>query len=165
MLCFFPEDLAVSKDLTKQFKEEYWTTHSDNTDPNLSVMVLSSHIWPLDAPSDDFRIPQAFLPLCTHFQQFYRQEHTGRKLNWLWLYSKNEIHTNYTTRKHILTTSTYQMAVLVQYNDRDSLTLQELVDCTGLSQEILKQVLTILTKARILLYDKETDAYDLNLSK
>lgn len=57
------------------------------------------------------------------------------------------------------------MAVLVQYNDYDSLTLEELVNYTGISQDILKQVLAVLTKAKILLQDKEDDPYDLNPSK
>lgn len=56
------------------------------------------------------------------------------------------------------------MAVLVQYNDYDSLTLEELVNYTGISQDILKQVLAVLTKAKILLQDKEDDPYDLNPS-
>ena len=72
---------------------------------------------------------------------------------------------NYTQQKYILMTSSYQMAVLVQYNDYDSLTLEELVNYTGISQEILKQVLTLLTKAKILLQDKDGDPYDLNPSK
>ena len=57
------------------------------------------------------------------------------------------------------------MAVLVQYNDYDSLTLEELVNYTGINQESLKQVLAPLTKAKILLQDKDGDAYDLNPSE
>ena len=130
-----------------------------------TVMVLGTNYWPLSAPSIDFIIPKDILPTYNRFSQYYQTKHSGRKLTWLWNYSKNEIRTNYTQQKYILMTSSYQMAVLVQYNDYDSLTLEELVNYTGISQEILKQVLTLLTKAKILLQDKDGDPYDLNPSK
>lgn len=157
--------MSLSKDLTSQFKEKMQVSHPEDSDLNFSVMVLGTNFWPLSAPSIDFIIPKDILPTYNRFQQYYQTKHSGRKLTWLWNYSKNEIRTNYTNQKYILMTSSYQMAVLVQYNDYDSLTLEELVNYTGISQDILKQVLAVLTKAKILLQDKEDDPYDLNPSK
>lgn len=56
------------------------------------------------------------------------------------------------------------MAVLVQYNDHDTLSLDELLEATGISKEILVQVLGVLVKAKILI-NEEQDQYDLNPSK
>ena len=53
------------------------------------------------------------------------------------------------------------MAVLLQYNNNDTLSLDELVSATAISKDILKQVLAVLVKAKILI-NEETDQYDLN---
>ena len=55
------------------------------------------------------------------------------------------------------------MAVLLQYNKHDTLSLDELVTATAISKEILVQVLSLLVKAKILV-NEETDQYDLNPS-
>lgn len=59
--------------------------------------------------------------------------------------------------------STWQMAVLLQYNNNDTLSLDELISATAISKDILKQVLAVLVKAKILI-NEETDQYDLNPS-
>ena len=82
----------------------------------------------------------------------------------LWNYSKNDVRTNYLNQKYIFMTSTYQMAVLVQYNQNDTLSFEELKAATQISDDLLKQVLGSLVKAKVLIND-ETDQYDLNPSK
>lgn len=66
--------------------------------------------------------------------------------------------------KYLLNCSSYQMAVLVQYNDHDTLSLDELLEATGISKEILVQVLGVLVKAKILI-NEEQEQYDLNPSE
>jgi cullin 1 len=58
-------------------------------------------------------------------------------------------------------TSSYQMAVLVQYNTHDTLSFDELTAATGVSKDMLTQVLAILVKAKILI-NEEAEQYDLN---
>ena len=155
----------MSKDLTEQFKTQMRVSQPRDLGLTFTVMVLGTNYWPLSAPSIDFIIPKDILPTYNRFSQYYQAGHSGRKLTWLWNHSKNEIWTNYTQQKYTLMTSSYQMAVLVQYNDYDSLTLEELVKYTGINQESLKQVLAPLTKAKLLLQDKDGDPYDLNPSE
>ena len=52
-------------------------------------------------------------------------------------YSKNEVRTNYLYQKYILVNSSYQMAMLLQYNKRDTLSLERLIAATAISKEIL----------------------------
>ncbi|KAI0632450.1 Cullin-domain-containing protein [Trametes polyzona] len=153
-------DMSLSKDLTDNFKERMQQNH-DDMDITFSIMVLGTNFWPLNPPTHDFIIPQDILPTYTRFQQYYQQKHSGRKLTWLWNYSKNELRTNYLNQKYILMTSSWQMAVLLQYNNNDTLSLDELVNATAISKDILKQVLAVLVKAKILI-NEETDQYDLN---
>ncbi|KAF8550830.1 Cullin-domain-containing protein [Imleria badia] len=153
-------DMSLSKDLTDQFKERMQQNH-DDMDINFSIMVLGTNFWPLNAPNNDFIVPPEILPTYDRFSKYYQTKHSGRKLTWLWNYSKNELRTNYLNQKYILMTSSYQMAVLLQYNKHDTLSLEELVTATAISKDILVQVLSLLVKAKILVND-ETDQYDLN---
>lgn len=155
--------MSLSKDLTDQFKERMTQNH-DDMDINFSIMVLGTNFWPLNAPNNEFNIPADILPVYNRFSQYYQTKHSGRKLTWLWNYSKNELRTNYLNQKYILMTSSYQMAVLLQYNDNDTLSLDELATATAISKDVLTQVLAILVKAKILI-NEEKDQYDLNPSK
>ena len=156
-------DMSLSKDLTDSFKERMAQNH-DDMDITFSIMVLGTNFWPLNPPSHDFVIPVEILPTYDRFQKYYQTKHSGRKLTWLWNYSKNELRTNYLNQKYILMTSSYQMAVLLQYNQNDTMSLDELVAATSISKDILSQVLAVLVKAKILIND-EKEQYDLNPSE
>jgi len=77
--------------------------------------------------------------------------------------SSSQLISNYLNQKYILMTSAYQMAVLLQYNNNDTLSLDELATATNVGKDLLTQVLQPLVKSRILIND-ETDQYDLNPS-
>ncbi|KAJ7857731.1 Cullin [Mycena olivaceomarginata] len=153
-------DMSLSKDLTDQFKDRMTQNH-DDMDITFSIMVLGTNFWPLNPPAHEFVIPTEILPTYDRFQKYYQMKHSGRKLTWLWNYSKNELRTNYLNQKYILMTSSFQMAVLLQYNRNDTLSLAELEAATSIPKELLTQVLTLLVKAKILI-NEETEQYDLN---
>jgi cullin 1 len=155
--------MSLSKDLTDSFKERMSQNH-DDMDITFSIMVLGTNFWPLNPPSHEYVIPTEIISTYNRFSQYYQTKHSGRKLTWLWNYSKNELRTNYLNQKYILMTSSYQMAVLLQYNRNDTLNLEELVAATSISKDILSQVLALLVKAKILI-NEETDQYDLNPSE
>ena len=135
----------------------------DHGDMNIdfSIMVLGAHSWPLDVPDSRFNIPADISPLYDRFSEYYRRKHSGKKHVWLWNQSKNELRTNYLNQEYILMTSSYQMAVLVQYNDHDTLTLDELATATGINKDVLTQALVSLVEADVLI-NKEKKRYDLN---
>ncbi|KJA24077.1 hypothetical protein HYPSUDRAFT_39219 [Hypholoma sublateritium FD-334 SS-4] len=153
-------DMSLSKDLTDSFKSRMEQNH-DDMDISFSIMVLGTNFWPLNPPAHEFVIPAEILPTYDRFQKYYQMKHSGRKLTWLWNYSKNELRTNYLNQKYILMTSSFQMAVLLQYNSNDTLSLSELVTATSIPKELLSQVLALLVKAKILV-NEEKDQFDLN---
>ncbi|KAF9534666.1 ubiquitin-protein ligase [Crepidotus variabilis] len=153
-------DMSLSKDLTDSFKDRMAQNH-DDMEIAFSIMVLGTNFWPLNPPAHEFVIPTEILPTYDRFSKYYQTKHSGRKLTWLWNYSKNELRTNYLNQKYILMTSSYQMAVLLQYNQNDTMSLEELGTATSISKEILTQVLAVLVKAKILI-NEETEQYDLN---
>ena len=153
--------MSLSEKLTDSFKEYMEQDHND-MDIAFSVAVLGTNFWPLNPPTVGFIVPTDIELTYDRFQRYYQRKHTGRKLTWLWNYSKNELRTNYLNQKYTLMTSTYQMAVLLQYNNNDRLSLDKLVITTKLGKDLLTQVLQPLVKSRILIND-ETNQFDLNL--
>jgi cullin 1 len=154
--------MSLSKDLTDAFKTRMEQNH-DEVDISFSIMVLGTNFWPLNPPVHEFIIPSEILTTYDRFQKYYQTKHSGRKLTWLWNYSKNELRTNYTAQKYILMTSAYQMAVLVQYNKSETMSVEELGAATGIPKELLGQVLGLLVKAKVLV-SEEMGQYDLNPS-
>jgi len=152
--------VSVSKDLTNAFRSSMEQMHND-MDISFRVMVLGANAWPLNPPGHEFVIPAEIVPTYVQFQQYYEIKHINRRLTWLWNYSENELRTNYTNQKYILVTSTYQMAVLVQYNKSDTLSVEELAAATGVPRKLLVQVLGLLVKAKILI-NEVSEQYDLN---
>lgn len=69
----------------------------------------------------------------------------------------------FTKPNYILMASSYQTAILLQFNDTHSLSYAELAQATQLADGQLKPVLNLLVKAKLLLVDG--DQYDLNMSK
>ena len=154
-------DMSLSKDLTDSFKERMIQNHPDDQDITFGIMVLGTNFWPLNPPTHNFVIPTEIATTYDRFQKYYQTKHSGRKLTWLWNYSKNELRTNYLNQKYILMTSSYQMAVLLQYNRHDTLSIDEIQAATEISNDILSQVLGLLVKAKVLI-NEEKDQYDLN---
>lgn len=154
-------DVNVSKDLNDKFKTHLSTR--EGLDIDFSVQVLSSGAWPFQQ-SEQFTLPSELERSLQRFTMFYSDQHSGRKLHWLYTLSKGELVTNCFKNKYSLQASTYQMAVLLMYNDADSYTVDQIQQHTQIKMDILRQVLGILLKIRILNSDKPDNNGDLDLS-
>ncbi|KAI6114147.1 Cullin [Pisolithus sp. B1] len=153
----------VSKDITDQFNRSM-EQDTSGLGVNFSIMIFGMNCWPLRLPNTGFIIPPEILSTYERFSEHYQMRHNGRKLTWLWNHSRAELTANYLNRKYILMTSSYQMAVLLQYNQYDTLTLDELIAATAINRDILTKALMPLVKAQILI-SQTTDQYDLNPTK
>uniref|UniRef100_A0A8C5SLN9 Cullin 1 n=1 Tax=Laticauda laticaudata TaxID=8630 RepID=A0A8C5SLN9_LATLA len=94
------------------------------------------------------------------FTAFYASRHSGRKLTWLYQLSKGELVTNCFKNRYTLQASTFQMAILLQYNTEDAYTVQQLTDSTQIKMDILAQVLQILLKSKLLVLEDENANVD-----
>ncbi|KAH8081415.1 Cullin-domain-containing protein [Filobasidium floriforme] len=152
-------DVSLSKELTESFNEKMANNgHDDKVD--FSVIVGGSVNWPLASKAVDFQVPRELQPMLDRFKGYYNNSHSGRALTWMWLYSKNEVQLSYLKPKITLMCSTYQLAVLMLFNEEESLHFADIEARTKLSPEILKPVMTILVKSKVLLVDGDT--YDIN---
>lgn len=83
--------------------------------------------------------------------------HTGRKLNWLYSKSRGEVVSHCFSSTYTFVLSTYSIAVLLQYNLRDSYRLHELVEATQLREDLVTQIVQLLMKEGLLKSDDDKD--------
>ncbi|WVR06630.1 hypothetical protein IAU60_003662 [Kwoniella sp. DSM 27419] len=152
-------DVNLSRDLSERFKDKE-RQQSIATDLDFQPLVLGTNFWPLLPQQTDFSIPREIQATYDRFTAFHNEVHQGRKLTWLWHVSKNELRTTYLPQKYIFMTSAYQMAILTQFNENDSMSYNDLAAGTKISDVILKPQLALLVKSKVLLQNGET--YDLN---
>jgi cullin 1 len=144
-------DMTVSKTLQDKFKATVSPKELGGVD--FSVLVLATGSWPLQPPSTNFTLPKE-LQVAEHaFTKFYRTLHDGRKLNWLHQFSKGELKANYTASNragYIFQCSTYQMGILLLFNDRTELTGEEIQLATQLTDAVWRVTLLSLVKTKVL---------------
>lgn len=155
------QDIQISKDLNASYRE--WQDKFLDEDDKKKLIdphfqVLGTGFWPLNPPTTQFIPPQEIVKTTERFKTFYFDKHNGRKLTWLWQLCKGEIKANYirnTKVPYTFQVSTYQMGILLLYNENDSLDYSDIEKATALSSDILEPNLGILVKAKVLLPSPE----------
>lgn len=148
------QDMQLSKDLNDSYKGWLEDKGHGKNGVEFTVQVLGTSFWPLQAPTTPFNPPEIITSTYTQFQKFYDEKHSGRKLSWLWHLCKGELKTNYcknTKVPYTFQVSTYQMAVLLLFNDALTLDYEHIQEATGLSSDALDPCLTVFQKAKVLI--------------
>ncbi|GIY49217.1 cullin-1 [Caerostris extrusa] len=143
------QDVCVSRDLIEQFKNV-----KGPLDVDFSINVISSSSWPFNQ-SLTFSLPQELEQSVQKFNSFYCTKFNGRKLTWLHGMSRGELISKCFDKPYTFQASTFQMAVLLQFNIVSTLTFSQLEESTSIRSDILLQVLQALTKLKLL---KDTDS-------
>jgi len=148
------QDMQISKDLNKEFKEHLEGVEYEKAVVDSTFSILGTGFWPLMPPSTHFNPPPEIDAEIERFSLFYKHKHDGRKLTWLWHLCKGEIKANYCKNSKTPFTfqvSIYQMAILLLFNEKDTYVYEDMLSATQLSSEVLDQALAVILKAKVLL--------------
>ncbi|RYR33115.1 hypothetical protein Ahy_A10g047690 [Arachis hypogaea] len=134
-------DMKTSYDTMQGF----YASQSDVGDsPSLVVHVLTTGSWPTQ-PSPQCNLPSELLGVCEKFRAYYLGTHNGRRLSWQTNMGTADLKATFGKgQKHELNVSTYQMCVLMLFNNADRLTCKEIEQATGIPLLDLKRCLQSL---------------------
>ncbi|KAI9807661.1 MAG: hypothetical protein M1825_005602 [Sarcosagium campestre] len=157
----FQDIQIISKDLNGSYKD-FMMAALDEEELRGAVdahyHVLGTGFWPLSSPNTPFIPPDIIVKTYERFQKFYFEKHSGRKLTWLWNLCKGEVKATYIRGAKVPYTfqvSTYQMAILLLFNDSDTVSYGEIERATALTKDILDPSLGVFIKAKVLLVEPE----------
>ncbi|KAL6719938.1 ubiquitin ligase (cullin) of SCF [Lecanora helva] len=151
------QDIQISADLNSSYKDFNAKALSDDERKarvDASYHILGTGFWPLTPPQTNFIPPPDVVSTYNKFQTFYFDKHSGRKLTWLWQLCKGEMKANYiknTKVPYTFMVSTFQMAILLLFNDSDTVTYEDAQKATALSPEWLDPSLNVFVKAKVLI--------------
>ncbi len=156
-------DMRISRDmqdLYKSYKRNHDSQQSGESSGgraiDIEVDVLTNGYWPSQ------NVPSCTLPVqvqdaIDRYTKFYLEKHTGRKLSWQTSAGAAELRATFGSgpdnyQRHELCVSTYQMCILLLFNDADTLTLGQIRTKTHVpDQELRRHLISLCTpKNRIL---------------
>ncbi|XP_078393714.1 cullin-2 isoform X2 [Cetorhinus maximus] len=158
-------DMNVSADLNNKFTATFLRQQDTVIDLGISfqIYVLQAGAWPLtQAPSSTFAIPQELEKSVQMFELFYNQHFSGRKLTWLHYLCTGEVKMNYLSKPYVAMVTTYQMAVLLAFNNSEIVTYKELQDSTQMNEKELTKTIKSLLDVKMINHDSNKANVDLD---
>lgn len=139
-------DMKTSQDTMQGFYEAMGPVLADG--PTLSVHVLTTGSWPTQS-STACNLPPEILSVCDKFRTYYLGTHNGRRLTWQTNMGSADIKATFGRgQKHELNVSTYQMCVVMLFNNADRLSYKEIEQAVEIPTVELKRCLQSLACAK-----------------
>ena len=119
-------DILTAEDLNSKFTT-FLSNAGTDVGINYFIRVLQQGAWPLsNSGVTPIAVPIQLEKTVQMFEAFYSKQFSGRKLTWLHHLSNGDVKLGYTTKGYIINMSTTQMAVLLLFDQTDSLSYVEL---------------------------------------
>ncbi|KAL0336352.1 UNVERIFIED_CONTAM: Cullin-3A [Sesamum radiatum] len=147
-------DMKTSQDTMQGFYAAHAAELGNG--PTLVVQVLTTGSWPTQS-SITCNLPAELSALCEKFRSYYLGTHTGRRLSWQTNMGTADLRATFSNgQKYELNVSTYQMCVLMLFNNTDSLSYREIEQATEIPSSDLKRKLRKV-KIGTVVAQKETE--------
>ncbi|KAK9710592.1 hypothetical protein K7432_008351 [Basidiobolus ranarum] len=152
-------DIRLSSDTMSDFKEFINNlTENEGMSIELHASVLTSTFWPVNTSLTSCMLPPEVMAACQTFENFYLGRHSGRRLTWQTSLGSADVRAHFKTKKHELNVSTYQMVILMLFNDveeGESISYQQIKSDTEIPENELKRHLQSLACAKYKILLKE----------
>lgn len=151
-------DMKLSSDTMESFKAFLKSNDSGLLGGvDLSVNVLTTGFWPTQSTAK-CNLPAEILKCCEVFKKFYLSNHNGRRLTWQTNMGAADLKALFGTKRHELSVSTYQMVILLLFNDRTEMSYKDIRDATAIPIADLKRNLMSLSIAKYKILNKDGNA-------
>uniref|UniRef100_A0A8C1XZS6 Cullin 3a n=1 Tax=Cyprinus carpio TaxID=7962 RepID=A0A8C1XZS6_CYPCA len=162
-------DMSISNTTMDEFRHHLQTSQGSLCGVDLTVRVLTTGYWPTQSATPKCNIPPSPRHAFEVFRRFYLAKHSGRQLTlqhhmgsadlnatfYIYisiLYESDgsdvgvggALLTGSNTRKHILQVSTFQMTILMLFNNREKFTFEEIQQETDIPERELVRALQSL---------------------
>ena len=131
-------DMRTSRDTMEGFRNMLRSTDTAMA-LDLNVHVLTTGSWPTTPCKCN--LPQQLVECCELFTNYYLNAHSGRRLSWQTNMGNADVRATFAKSKHDLNVTTYQMCILLLFNDTDKLTYGEIAAATAIPANDLKRAL------------------------
>ena len=137
-------DMRLSRETNESFKS--YIDRFPNKKPaiDLSVQVLTTGYWPV-TQSIAITVPETIDKSANIFKEFYIDSHNGRKLTWQYNMGSADIKANGYDKKYEINVSTFQMVVLLLFNEKETISYGDILQTTKIPMNELKKNLLALT--------------------
>ncbi|XP_018327779.1 cullin-3 isoform X1 [Agrilus planipennis] len=167
------KDMTVSNTIMEEFKEHVSKSEINLAGVDLFMRVLTTGFWPTQSATPKCHIPPGPLAAFDTFRRFYLGKHSGRQLtlqpqlgnadlNAVFYGPKREdcdkdgacssstslLSNRSGPRKHIIQVSTYQMVILMLFNNHEKLTYEEIQNETDIPERDLIRALQSLAMGK-----------------
>ena len=126
---------------------------------DLSVQVLTTGFWPTQTAGECV-LPATVEGCCSVFRDFYLSTRAGRVLTWQTNMGTADILATFSRRRHLLSVSTHQMAILLAFHGVPARTFSELAHVTGIASTDLKRNLLLLARVKLLNKEPRTKKFE-----
>jgi hypothetical protein len=142
-------DIRLSREGMQQYREHKAYKNEDKID--FYAHVLTSGYWSLwSQASAGAVLPEQMQKCVTAFNEYYDDVHSGRKVTWYKGAGDGLIQANYPSKRYELLVSTYQMIILMAFNDAVEMSFEEIKQRTQIpDKELVKQIIP-LCKTKVL---------------
>ncbi|CCF36798.1 Cullin family protein [Colletotrichum higginsianum] len=158
------KDVEVAKEEMEAYKQWSEGTGVDKAPVDLSVMILSAAAWPT-YPDVKVHLPDDVAKQIERFDQYYKNKHTGRLLNWKQALAHCTVKAKFPKGTKELLVSAYQAIVLVLFNEvglEGFLAYEQIARSTNLQGEELGRTLQSLACGQVRVLTKHPKGKDVN---
>ena len=154
------KDMKMSDELCQEFKSN---PASESLEIDFSVKVLTQGHWPNDQKDAQFfqQLPNEISVAMNTFTQFYYSKfNNGRLLNWKLALGNAEIRGTFQEgKRYEFLCSSYQMFLLLLFNENPVITYQQFLQMTQIPAHELHQHLIPLIKQKILVKNPQVNCF------
>ncbi|KAI0887498.1 Cullin-domain-containing protein [Annulohypoxylon maeteangense] len=160
------KDQQLARDEMASYKSWCEGNGHSKSKLDLNVNILSAAAWPT-YPDTQLTLPDDVAAQIGHFEKYYVNKHTGRRLTWKHSLAHCLIKGRFNKGPKELLVSSYQAVVLTLFNHIESdpkgfLTYQHISDNTGLSGPDLSRTLQSLACGKTRVLSKHPKGRDVN---